>query len=56
MTDITVGSYKREAYRGSEFAPRILAEQGVPVVMKVSLDYPYIDHVLNLACRRVIIL
>lgn len=31
-------SYKREAYRGSEFAPRILAEHGVPVVMKVSLS------------------
>ena len=26
--------YKREAYRGSSFAPRILAEQGLPVVMK----------------------
>lgn len=29
--------YKREAYRGSEFAPRILAENGLRVVMKVSL-------------------
>lgn len=36
ITDLTVASYKREAYRGSEFAPRILAEHGVPVVMKVS--------------------
>jgi hypothetical protein len=27
--------YKREAYRGSEFAPRILAEHGIKVVMKV---------------------
>ncbi|KAH9935457.1 composite domain of metallo-dependent hydrolase [Fomitopsis serialis] len=26
--------YKREAYRGSEFAPRILAENGLSVVMK----------------------
>lgn len=26
--------YKREAYRGSVFAPRILAEHGLPVVMK----------------------
>ena len=26
---------KREAYRGSEFAPRVLAEHGIPVVMKV---------------------
>ncbi|KAF5323776.1 hypothetical protein D9619_012907 [Psilocybe cf. subviscida] len=25
---------KREAYRGSEFAPRVLAEHGIPVVMK----------------------
>ena len=29
------GRYKREAYRGSEFAPRILAENGLQVVMKV---------------------
>ena len=56
MADITVGSYKREAYRGSEFAPRILAEHGVPVVMKVSLGYSQVHHVLSLACRRVIIL
>lgn len=27
--------YKIEAYRGSEFAPRVLAEHGLPVVMKV---------------------
>ena len=26
--------YKREAYRGSGFAPRILAQHGLPVVMK----------------------
>lgn len=56
MTDITVGSYKREAYRGSEFAPRILAEHGVPVVMKVSLGNSQVHHILSLACRRVIIL
>lgn len=29
--------YKREAYRGSEFAPRILSDQGFKVVMKVCL-------------------
>ena len=29
------GRYKREAYRGSEFAPRILADNGLSVVMKV---------------------
>lgn len=31
----TNARYKREAYRGSEFAPRILAENGIDVVMKV---------------------
>lgn len=33
----TNGRYKREAYRASEFAPRILADNGLKVVMKVSL-------------------
>lgn len=33
--------YKREAYRGSEFAPRILAEHGLSVVMKS--DHPVMD-------------
>ncbi|EPS99813.1 hypothetical protein FOMPIDRAFT_1060582 [Fomitopsis schrenkii] len=37
----TNARYKREAYRGSEFAPRILAEHGVPVVMKS--DHPVTD-------------
>ncbi|CAA7271147.1 unnamed protein product [Cyclocybe aegerita] len=32
---------KREAYRGSEFAPAILAENGVPVVMKS--DHPVLN-------------
>lgn len=31
----TNARYKREAYRGSEFAPRILADNGLQVVMKV---------------------
>lgn len=31
----TNARYKREAYRGSEFAARILAENGLQVVMKV---------------------
>ena len=31
----TNGRYKREAYRASEFAPRILADNGFKVVMKV---------------------
>ncbi|KAF8558348.1 composite domain of metallo-dependent hydrolase [Imleria badia] len=34
----TNARYKREAYRGSEFAPRILAENGIDVVMKS--DHP----------------
>ncbi|KAI0085136.1 carbohydrate esterase family 9 protein [Irpex rosettiformis] len=33
--------YKREAYRGSEFAPRILAEHGLSVVLKS--DHPVTD-------------
>ena len=32
---------KREAYRGSEFAPRILADHGIPVVMKVRFDLSF---------------
>lgn len=31
----TNARYKREAYRGSEFAPRILADHGFRVAMKV---------------------
>ena len=31
----TQARYKREAFRGSEFAPRILADNGLQVVMKV---------------------
>lgn len=31
----TNSRYKREAYRGSEFAPRILSDEGLKVVMKV---------------------
>ncbi|KAI0305776.1 carbohydrate esterase family 9 protein [Multifurca ochricompacta] len=34
----THARYKREAYRGSEFAPRILAENGIQVVLKS--DHP----------------
>ncbi|THU89863.1 hypothetical protein K435DRAFT_280938 [Dendrothele bispora CBS 962.96] len=37
----TAGRYKREAYRGSEFAPKILAENGLAVVMKS--DHPVLD-------------
>ncbi len=35
----THARYKRESYRGSEFAPRILAENGIQVVMKVCSLY-----------------
>ena len=28
--------YKRESYRGSEFAPRVLADNDISVVMKAS--------------------
>ncbi|KDR75826.1 hypothetical protein GALMADRAFT_69126 [Galerina marginata CBS 339.88] len=37
----TQGRYKREAYRASEFAPRILAEHGLTVVMKS--DHPVLN-------------
>ncbi|KAG9316550.1 carbohydrate esterase family 9 protein [Chiua virens] len=40
----TNARYKREAYRGSEFAPRILAENGIDIVMKVLI----IDDVVPL--------
>ncbi|KAH6915125.1 hypothetical protein BKA70DRAFT_566770 [Coprinopsis sp. MPI-PUGE-AT-0042] len=33
--------YKREAYRGSEYAPRVLADAGLPVVMKS--DHPVLN-------------
>lgn len=35
----TNARYKREAYRGSEFAARILADNGLRVVMKVRTRY-----------------
>ena len=31
----TKARYKRESYRGSEFAPKILAENGLKVIVKV---------------------
>ncbi|KAJ3802991.1 carbohydrate esterase family 9 protein [Lentinula aff. detonsa] len=37
----TNSRYKRESYRGSEFAPRILAESGFTVLMKS--DHPVLD-------------
>ncbi|KAI8995511.1 carbohydrate esterase family 9 protein [Trametes punicea] len=37
----TNARYKREAYRGSEFAPRILAQNGLQVVMKS--DHPVLN-------------
>ena len=48
--------YKRESYRGSEFAPRVLAENGLPVVMKVCLlivlDYQTLNWWLQQSDRR----
>ena len=35
----TQARYKREAFRGSEFAPRILADNDLQVVMKASVIY-----------------
>ena len=32
-----VHRYKRESFRGTGFAPRVLADNGIPVVMKVRL-------------------
>ncbi|KAJ3987627.1 composite domain of metallo-dependent hydrolase [Lentinula detonsa] len=37
----TNARYKRESYRGSEFAPRILADHGIEVVMKS--DHPVLN-------------
>ena len=34
----TNGRYKREAYRASEFAPRLLSADGLDVVMKVRIS------------------
>lgn len=45
----TNARYKREAYRGSEFAAKILAENGIPVVMKVGLYLPYLETCLYTA-------
>lgn len=51
----TNARYKREAYRGSEFAPRILADHGIQVVMKVRLLVPVgpsAKHVLHSPITR----
>lgn len=32
------GGYKREAYRASEYAPRILAEHNLTVLLKVGFE------------------
>ena len=49
------GRYKREAFRASEFAPRILAEHGFKIAMKVWLsldsssisDIPFWEHLVR---------
>ena len=38
----TNARYKREAYRGSEFAPAILSDYGLKVVMKVRFPVDFI--------------
>lgn len=40
--------YKREAFRGSEFAPGILAGEGIKVTMKVAavfFDFPMVSYI-----------
>ena len=46
------GRYKREAFRASEFAPRILAEHGFKIAMKVwlSLDPSTISDITSWEC------
>jgi hypothetical protein len=46
---MVIPSYKREAFRATEFAPRILADNGIPVVMKVCFCVPSlpISHALR---------
>ncbi|KAG6871138.1 hypothetical protein C0993_003786 [Termitomyces sp. T159_Od127] len=40
---------KREAYRNSEFAPKILADNGIPVIMKVTqFSYYSQDSVIEI--------
>ena len=52
----TNARYKREAYRGSEFAPRILAQNGLQVVMKVKIFHkPMLSVSSHISHRRVII-
>ncbi|KAF9450409.1 composite domain of metallo-dependent hydrolase [Macrolepiota fuliginosa MF-IS2] len=43
----TNARYKREAYRGSEFAPRILADSGLQVVMKSDHYVLNSRHLIN---------
>jgi imidazolonepropionase-like amidohydrolase len=43
----TNARYKREAYRGSEFAPRILADNGLNVVMKSNHPVLNSRHLLH---------
>lgn len=46
-------SYKREAFRGSEFAPRVLADSGIPVVLKVPYNnLPCLVYLLTKDCSQ----
>ncbi|KAG7093087.1 hypothetical protein E1B28_009375 [Marasmius oreades] len=38
---VTNGRYKRESYRGSEYAPKVLSDNGIEVVMKS--DHPVLN-------------
>ena len=50
----TNARYKREAYRGSEFAPAILADNDLKVVMKVSFSIQYIVPLTFVSFRVII--
>ncbi|KAF7969722.1 hypothetical protein HWV62_26130 [Athelia sp. TMB] len=50
----TFARYKRESYRSSEFAARILADEGIKVVMKAR-NIPFERHVMMLVCFHIYI-
>ncbi len=50
----TNARYKREAYRGSEFSPAILADHGLKVVMKVRFSIQYLPYLTFVSFRVII--
>jgi len=44
--------YKRESYRHSEYAARVLHDHGLPVVMKVCFPSGALSHEVSFGCRR----